>query len=106
MEDINKVTLRGKIGSVSLVTGNGGIIMRITLGTTHQDTTEKGNVYAETQWHDITAFQCDIDTDLMQLSNGQTIQVEGMLRYATYTANSGEEKLKAGISANKLTIIG
>jgi single-stranded DNA-binding protein len=102
MNSINKVILRGRISEPKFISTQLSLAMRVVLSTESVRENLKGEWVAEVQHHNVVAFQTEVDTNLETLQKGQTIEIEGILKYVYYTSAEGYEKVIAEIWADKV----
>ena len=93
MEQLNRIELRGAVGSVRLQTFSEARVARFTLATNYAYKDKNGEAVIETSWHNVVA------------SKGSKVYVQGRLRYQKYTGSDGVERLATDIVASRLVIL-
>ena len=61
MEQLNRIELRGTVGSVRLQTFNGNQMIRFTLATNYAFKDKEGMAVIDTAWHNIVAWRNSAD---------------------------------------------
>jgi single-strand DNA-binding protein len=105
MEQLNKIELRGNVGSVMVRTFEGKRAARITLATNYAYKDRDGMAMIETTWHNINAWEGKYIHDLESIKKGDMLLVVGRLRNQHYTAADGSEKDYAEVLASRLQIL-
>ncbi len=105
MEQLNKVELRGNVGSVKLQTGASRNGARITLATNAAYHDKEGAPVIETQWHNIVAWESRNIRDLDRIQKGDKLYVSGRIRYQKYTGQDGVERVQTDILANRVVLL-
>ncbi len=105
MEQLNRIELRGAVGSVRLQTFSETKVARITVATNYAYKDKNGSAVIETSWHNVIAREGKNLRDLDKLRKGSKVYVQGRLRYQKYTGADGVERLAADIVANRLVIL-
>ncbi len=105
MEQLNKVELRGNVGSVKLQTGVNRNGARITVATNLAYHDKEGNPVIETQWHNVIAWESRGIRDLENIKKGDKVYVVGRLRYQKFTGQDGVERLQTDIVANRVVLL-
>lgn len=105
MEQLNKVELRGTIGSVSSFNFNENSRMaRFSLATAYAYKMKDGTPVIETTWHNISVWEGRAIQDLSALAVGTCVHVFGRIRQNDYTAPDGTVKRFMEIVATKVTV--
>lgn len=102
MEQLNRIQLRGIVGSVRVSDISGKKVARITLATNYAYKTQDGCVVIETTWHSFVALEKPEFPPLDTLKRGDAIYIEGRLRQQRYTDNTGSEHTITEVIASKL----
>lgn len=105
MEQLNKVELRGNVGSVKLQTGANNKGARITLATNSAYHDKDGAPVIDTQWHNIVAWEGRNIQGLDRIQKGDKLYALGRLRYQKYTGQDGVERIQTDILASKIVLI-
>lgn len=105
MEQLNKIELRGTVGSVRLQTFNDSRMARITLATNYAYKDRDGMAVIDTAWHNVVAWEGKFIQNLEQIEKGMNLYVQGRLRYQKYTGSDGIDRYSTDILANRVTLI-
>lgn len=104
MEQLNKVTLRGMIGSIRSAEIAETKVYRFTLATNLAYRDKENCPVIETTWSQIVGFPGkDIDGKMMDsLQRGDKVEVTGRLRNSRYTGEDGVERTMTEIRAYRI----
>jgi len=105
MEQINKIELRGAVGSVSVQTYAQGRVAHFTMATNYAYKDKNGAAVIETTWHNVTAWEGKEITNLDAIQKGSKIYVTGRLRIQKFTGSDGIDRLNIDVLANHLVLI-
>lgn len=106
MEQLNRIQLRGIIGSLRITEVQGKKIARISVATNYCFRDAEGVAVIETTWHNVTAWEKGpYVTDFDKLEKGKAVFVEGRLVTQRYTGADGEARYTYEVRANALNII-
>lgn len=105
MEQLNRIELRGVVGSVSTQTFSENRMARITVATNYAYKDKNGAAVIDTSWHSVVAWSGRGIADLDKIEKGAKIYVQGRVRYQRYTATDGLERIYTEIVANRLVLI-
>ena len=105
MDQLNKVELRGNVGSVKLQTGANRKGARLTLATNTAYHDKDGAPVIETQWHNIIAWESRNIQGLENIQKGDKLYVTGRIRYQKYSGQDGIERVQTDILANRVVLI-
>ena len=105
MEQLNKVELRGVVGSVRLQTYDENRMAKIRLETNYAYKDRDGTAVIDTSWHYITAWEGRNIQHLEKIGKGTRLQVTGRLRYQNYTGVDGVDRVATDILASRLSIL-
>lgn len=105
MEQLNKVILRGIIGSIRIQNVGNSKVARLTVATNLAYRGQDGCCVIETTWHNITAWEGYEIQGLDKLGKGDHVEIIGRLRNQRYTGEDGEDRYSVEILAQKLAII-
>ena len=102
MKFLNRVTLIGNVGSTPEVryTAKGLPVTTLSLATNSSYKNKDGEWFSEVQWHSVTLF----DKQVQPLLKGQTIYIEGGLKYRTFTNKTGAEVRASSIVATHILV--
>lgn len=105
MEQLNRIELRGTVGSVRLQTFSDNVMARITVATNYAYKDREGAAVIDTSWHSVVAWEGKNIHGLDKIVRGTKVHVTGRLRYQKYTGSDGVERVSADIVANKIAVI-
>ena len=105
MEQLNRIELRGAVGSVRLQTFSEARVARFTVATNYAYKDKNGEAVIETSWHNVVAKEGRNLRDIDKICKGSKVYVQGRLRYQKYTGSDGVERLATDIVANRLVIL-
>ena len=105
MEHINKIELRGNVGTVRLNEYNGSKVANFTVITDFLYKTREGTAANESMWHNVVAWGGKGMPDFDLIVKGATVHLTGRLRINKYTSAEGIEKQYYEVMANKVAII-
>ncbi len=105
MEQLNKVTLRGFVGSVSIYNGAGRTMARLSVGTTHAYKSGDGSPVIDTEWHRVICWEGKNIKDLQMLQKGARVQIDGRIHYGKFTGEDMAEHYYTEIQALKLEVL-
>ena len=105
MEQLNKVELRGSIGSVRIQNICDTQMARFSVATNYCYKNNSGEAVIETTWHQVTAFRNDKMPDFSTLTKGAGVEVKGRLRNSRYTDSNGEERIMTEIIASEVKVL-
>jgi len=104
MEQINRIEVRGLVGTIKLQEVGERKVARFTVATSYAY--EKGGTAViDTQWHNVSAWEGKNITCLEKIKKGDKIYVCGRLKYPKYTGSDGVDRTLSEISASKVNII-
>ena len=105
MEQLNKIELRGVVGSVRLQTYEDSRMARINLATNYAYKDREGTAVIDTTWHNVVAWEGRHIQGLERINKGTKLYVCGRLRYQKYTGVDGVDRIATDVLANRLAII-
>ncbi|MDE5890059.1 MAG: single-stranded DNA-binding protein [Bacteroidales bacterium] len=97
---MNKIELRGNIGTVRMSDTSAGKVARFSVATNHIG---KDNM-VETTWHSVVAWEGKNIRDLERIVKGEKVYVCGRMRQARFTGNDGVEKQVYEVLANRIIV--
>ena len=105
MEQLNRIELRGTVGSVRLQTFSDNMVARFTVATNFAYKDKEGAATIDTSWHSVLAREGRNIRDLDKIEKGAKVYVQGRLRYQKYIGSDGVERTSADIVANRVVIL-
>lgn len=106
MEQLNKMILRGIVGSASFRTFDDRAQNRFSVATSYAFKTRDGQPNIETLWLPVSAWEGrNISlVDLQKVEKGAVVYVEGRLRLNKFVSSEGVEKQSYEVIASYLRI--
>ena len=105
MEQMNRIELRGNIGSVRVQSYRGQRVAKITVATNYVYKGTGGEPVIETTWHNVSAWEGKGMPPFDQLEKGSRIQVSGRLRSQRYTDAEGIERTAYEVLAKRMQLL-
>ena len=105
MEQINRIELQGRVGSVRMNEYNGSRVVNFSLVTEILYKNRDGNAQSETTWTNVAAWEGRDISDLHLITKGTPVFVSGRLRSVRHTGQDGVEKTFYEVLANKVRIL-
>lgn len=105
MEQLNRIELRGNVGTIKVQEVNGTHVGRISLATNYVYKDKEGNPVIETTWHNITAWEGKNVSELRNVHRGDKLHVVGRVRTQRFEGSDGTEKTISEVVANRLNVI-
>lgn len=105
MEQLNRIELRGVVGSIRIQTFSENVMARMTVATNYAYKDKDGAAVIDTSWHNVVAWEGKNIQGLDKISRGTKVYVCGRLRYQKYTGADGVERVSSDIVAGKISII-
>ena len=105
MEQLNRIELRGVVGSIRTQTFSDNVMARMTVATNYAYKDREGAAVIDTSWHNVVAWEGKNIHGLADITRGTKIHVVGRLRYQKYTGSDGVERLSTDIVASKVAVI-
>jgi single-strand DNA-binding protein len=102
MEQLNKVEIRGIIGSVYVKEFGNAKVANFSVATESCYTSQDGSKVIEVTWHRVVAWEGKQIQGLSQLKKGSGVHVIGRLRMQKYMATDGCERSAYEILANSV----
>ena len=101
MEQLNRVELRGTVGSVYVKDFQSTKCANFSLATNYVFKTSQGEPVIETTWHRIIVWQ-EQCPNLEIIQKGAQLHVIGRIRRQRYVGADGEERETVEIVANRV----
>ncbi len=105
MEQLNRIELRGNVGTVRVQEFNGTHVGRISIATNYVYKDREGNPVIETTWHNVTAWEGKNVSDLERIHRGDKLYVVGRFRSQRYEGNDGVERVVNEVVASRVSLI-
>lgn len=98
MEQLNRVELRGVVGSVRESKVADIVIVRLTVATNFMYKDNDGNVVIETTWHAVEKFYAESPG----IQKGDNVWVVGRMKSQKYVNAEGEERTNSIVRAHRI----
>ena len=105
LQQLNKVQLRGHIGSIKVLTVGCSKVAKFSVATNYAYKDAQGYRVIETTWSNVVAWEGQNITCLDSLKKGDAVDVIGRLKNQRYTGTDGIEHYATEIIAQTLTPI-
>ena len=105
MEHLNRIELRGVVGTVRPQVVNGTKMSRFSVATSRAYKDREGVAQIDTTWHNIGAWDSDKNKDLDKIESGSKVYVLGRLHTQKYVGADGIEKTFYEVVAAKVNVI-
>lgn len=105
MEHLNRIDLRGRVGTVRTNEVNGNKVANFSVVTEYLYKSREGNAVSETTWFNVTAWHSRDMPDFDKIVKGMPVYVSGRMRTSRYTSADGIDKIYYEIMANKVRFI-
>ena len=102
MEQLNRVELRGTVGSVYVKDFGNTKVANFSVATNYCYRSSQGEPVIETTWHRIMAWDSTDNADAFRIGKGDRVHVIGRLRVQRYTGTDGVERSLVEIVASKV----
>ena len=105
MDHLNKIELRGRVGTIRTNEFNGSKVANCSVVTEHLYKGRDGNAVSETTWFNVSAWNSKDMPDFDSIGKGMPIYVSGRMRTSRYTSADGVERQYYEILAYKVKLI-
>ena len=105
MEDINRIELQGRVGTLRTNTVNGTMVANFSLATDLLYKNREGAGVSETPWHNVVAWSGRDMPDLSKITIGMPLYVSGRMRTTKYTTAEGTDKYFYEVLANRIRFV-
>ena len=105
MDHLNRIELRGRVGTIRTNEVNGSKVANFSVVTEHLYKSRDGNAVSETTWFNVAAWNSRDMPDFNAMNKGMPIYVAGRMRTSKYITAEGVEKQFYEIMANKVRFI-
>ena len=105
MEYINRIELKGRVGSVRTNEVNGTKVTNFSLVTDYLYKTRESNPTSETTWFNIVAWEGKDILDMNKIAKGAIVHVNGRMRSSRFEGSDGTEKHFYEVMAGKLRVL-
>ena len=105
MEHLNRIELRGVIGTVRTQIISGNKMSKFSVATSRAYKDKDGVAQIDTTWHNVVAWESERIQDLDKLKTGGKAYVLGRLHTQKYVGADGVEKTYYEVVAAKVSVI-
>ena len=105
MEDINRIEIQGRVGTVRTNVVNETMVANFSVATDYFYKNKDGVMINETTWHNVVAWAGKEMPDLRLIEKGILINVTGRMRSTKFTSSEGVDKYFYEIMANRVKFI-
>ena len=106
MKYLNRVELKGRIGTVNIANARDRRVARVSVATsTYKKVQNSDEWTSDTQWHNVTIWEDKGMPDFSLLQKGTAVYVQGTIRYSDYTDRDGITRKTLDIIAQEVDII-
>ena len=103
MEQINRIQLKGTVGSVRLQEFEGRHAIHMSVATSYVYKGRNGEPVIETTWHFVNAWEGKNIPDVSIFDKGDKVSVLGCVRSQRYTGSDGMERTSYEVNAIRLS---
>ncbi len=105
MENLNRIELRGVVGTVRCQQSAGKKLYKFTLATSRAFRDKSNAAVIETTWHQVVAWESASMPDLERIEKGTKLYVCGRIHTREYTNSEAEEKSVVEVIANRVVLV-
>ena len=105
MEYINRIELKGRVGTARTNVVNGSRVTNFSLITDLLYKSREGTPTSEATWFNIAAWEGKDIHDMEKIEKGAIVHVTGRMRSAKFEGSDGTEKHLYEVLAGKLRVI-
>lgn len=99
MEQLNKIELRGTVGSVYVKTFGNEKVTTFSVATNYSYVSRDGTPVIETTWHQVISWDCP------EIGKGSQVHVIGRLSSRRYADANGVQQTFFEVTASKVTVL-
>ncbi len=105
MEQLNRVELRGTVGTVKTQVLSGSTMTRISLATSRAYKDKEGKAVIDTTWHSVVVWASDKIPDFAKVKVGSKIYVTGRIQTRKYTDADNIDRVSYEIIASRVVVL-
>ena len=105
MEQLNRIEIRGNVGSVRIQPVGDNSVAHFTVATNYAYKDRDGSAVIETTWHNVTVWQDRCKLDLGTLQKGSKVYVCGRMRSQKYVDQDEKERTGYEIGARTVSLV-
>ena len=99
MEQLNRIELRGIVGSAYVKSFGNEKVTNFSVATNYSYVSKDGTPVIETTWHRVVAWDCP------EIGKGSRVHVIGRMRSRRYTDANGTDQTFYEVLANSVQVI-
>ena len=105
MEHLNRIELRGRVGTVRTNEVNGTKVVNFSLVSELLYKTREGAAASETTWFNVAAWHNKDMPDFDRIEKGAALYVSGRMRSVRYNGADGTDKIFYEVLASRVRIL-
>ena len=105
MEQLNRIELRGTVGSIKIQKISDANVANFTLATNLAYRDKDGCAIIETTWHNVTAWESKEIKDLGRIEKGSKVHLVGRLRSQRFCGSDGAERTMYEVVARTVELV-
>lgn len=105
MEQLNRIELRGTVGSIKIQKISDANVANFTLATNLAYRDKDGCAIIETTWHNVTAWESKDIKNLDRIEKGSKIHLTGRIRCQRFVGSDGIERSMYEVVARTVDLI-
>lgn len=105
MEQLNRIELRGTVGSIKIQKISDANVANFTLATNLAYRDKDGCAIIETTWHNVTAWESKEIHDLDKIEKGSKVHLVGRIRNQRFTGTDGVDRTMYEVVARTVDLI-
>ena len=102
MEQLNRIELRGMVGSTRVQAYSGKKVLRFTVATSYAFKDKNGEAVIDTQWHNVSVWEGRSLEDVDSIQKGDKVYVCGRVKYTKFLGQDAQEHFATEIQAQKV----
>lgn len=105
MEHLNKIELRGRVGTVRFAQAGDKTVCHLSVATSAVYRNQTNATVEETTWHNCTLWSSKKYPDLSCITVGAPIALKGRFKNTKYTGADGQDKYSSEVAVYEFEII-
>ena len=105
MEQLNRIELRGSVGSIRIQKITGVNVANFTMATNLAYRDKDGLPIIETTWHNVTAWEGKDIQNLDKIEKGSKVHLVGRIRNQRFCGADGVERTMCEVVARTVELI-
>ena len=105
MEQLNRIELRGTVGSIKTQEISGANVANFTVATNLAYRDKDGCAIIETTWHNVTAWESKDIQNLDRIEKGSKVHLVGRIRNQRFCGSDGVERAIYEVVARTVELI-